>query len=72
MASENGEIVDLPTAVHTGEFQLGGVTMRVHVLDDGRRVIDAESVHAFLDALENGPTITPEQADAFARFIRGK
>lgn len=61
----------MPTAVSTSELRLGSLTMKVHHLDDGRRVIDAESYAEFFAALENGTLLlSQEDADAFARAVR--
>jgi hypothetical protein len=63
---------DLPHVVWSGEFAFGGITMRCHVLDDGQRVIEEESVNAFLAWLED---CSPEDAksfdEQFAMWVRG-
>jgi hypothetical protein len=40
---------DIPVATHSGMWKLGDLELRVHRLDDGRAVIDAED---FKKALE--------------------
>lgn len=47
----------LPQATHEGELALAGVRLRTYQLDDGRRVIHADDIHALVDALAamNGP-----------------
>ena len=54
---------ELPTVVHTAEVQIGSVTLRVLHLSNNQRVIDAESVAAFVSALEDGSLLLTE-ADA--------
>jgi hypothetical protein len=46
---------DLPVSVWTGEFTLFGVTLRCHVLDDGRRIIDADDIAKLLSAEPTDP-----------------
>lgn len=51
---------DIPTVVSTAEVRLGSVTLRVHHLSNNHRVIDAESVAAFIAALEDGSLLVTE------------
>jgi hypothetical protein len=62
---------DIPVATHTGVMKFGDLEIRVHRLDDGRTIIDADDfkkIMAFLDGgsgelselLEN---ITPPPLD---------
>lgn len=39
-------------AVWEGEFKVGGVTLKVFVLEDGQRIISADSLAAFLGQAE--------------------
>lgn len=59
----------LPRATHTATLSIGGVELVCHVLDDGRRVLDEESVTAFFAMLEG--QLTEEDAVRVARFVRG-
>ncbi len=61
---------DLPTAIWSGEFQIGSVKLKCHVLDNGQRVIDAESVDEFFRFLDDGAPL-PSSMDDFARWMRG-
>lgn len=61
----------LPVSAWQGELTLAGVTLHVHVLGDGQRVIEAADVEAFFAALENGAELTGDEAAAFARWQRG-
>ena len=45
---EDGSLERLPAVVSTGIVKLGDLQIEVHVLDDGRRVIDSESVDALM------------------------
>ena len=47
---------DIPKATHSGVMDLLGVKARVHRLDDGRTVIEAEDFHKILEAMG----ITPD------------
>jgi hypothetical protein len=42
---------DIPKVTHTGIIDLLGVKARVHRLDDGRTVIEAEDFHKILEAM---------------------
>lgn len=56
---------DPPKAVWSGTFTVLGVELKCHVLDNGRRIIEADSMEAFFRApgdpgsmLDNGELIT--------------
>lgn len=59
-----------PRSIAAHEFTFGGLTLRCHVLDNGERVIEEDSFVAFIDWLENGPWVHPEDPGlrAFARW----
>lgn len=61
-----------PKSISQGTLRILGVDLECHVLDDGRRVFDAESVERFLVALEDpdAPDITEADAEAIAAFTR--
>jgi len=63
---------DLPFAVWSGEFRVGGVTLKCHVLSDGTRVIERESVAEFFNMLAGEEPIDPREMEAFARWQRGQ
>ena len=46
----------LPTVVREGSFELSGVTLRTYVLDDGRRIIDADDLASFFVRWADAPT----------------
>jgi hypothetical protein len=59
---------ELPKVIRTGEFNLGGVIIKCHNLDNGQRVIDKES----LEALFCGDSkISETEIEAFCRWIKG-
>lgn len=43
----------LPTIAKSGTFTLLGVELRVHVLSDGRRLIEKESLEELFEAMAN-------------------
>ena len=59
---------NIPKAVWEGELNICGVKIRCAVLDDGRRVFNADDIHEFFNS-EHIPT--KEEADSLARFARG-
>ena len=62
-----------PRPVWSGEFSFGGITLKCHTLDSGDRVIEDESLKAFLGWLEHGPRVSPENTDLleFCRWQQG-
>lgn len=62
--------MDIPKAVWQGSFVVFGVTVKCYVLDDGQRIIDADSVKALLEAMASvdDPTEDMDMAD-FAKWI---
>lgn len=50
---------DLPRAISTAVMEIGPLRMTVHNLDNGQRVIDAESMERFLHWLATGEAIEP-------------
>lgn len=45
---------EIPTAIWSGTFKLMGVELKCHMLNDGQRVIEAESVNKFMEKLTDG------------------
>lgn len=63
---------DLPYSVAKEVLPIMGVELVVHVLSDGQRIIEADSMAAFLAAMEGGESITREDAERLARALRGE
>jgi hypothetical protein len=65
---------DLPVSLRQGSFTLFGVEVSCHVLDDGQRVIDAESMGKLLVALANPdtPSASAEDLRCFVEFVSGR
>ena len=53
----------ISTAIWSGTFTMYGVEVRCHTLDDGRRVIEADSVKEIFRALAEGAEAGPGQED---------
>ena len=60
-----------PVSVWQGELNLLGVTLHVHVLDNGQRIIEAEDMRAFMEAMASGGEVDQNEVTAFARWLRG-
>ncbi len=43
----------LPHPVWSGSFTICGIEMKCHVLSDGQRIIEAESIEKFFSAFED-------------------
>lgn len=62
----------LPKAVWEGEFKIFGVTLRCYVLDNGKRIINAEDVATLFDTMGSGTPLTDVNVlDDFAKWIKG-
>lgn len=60
---------DLPTAVWSGNFHVFGVDLKCHVLSDGRRIIEADSLQQMFVAMVTSDD--PGDLAVFARWQRG-
>jgi hypothetical protein len=58
-------------SVWQGEMRLLGVTLHLHVLDDGTRIVEAPDMAALLEAMQWGGPVDEDEAAAFARWQRG-
>lgn len=47
------DVNDLPKSVWSGSFNVFGVELKCHMLDNGLRIIDADSIDKFLNGLAN-------------------
>lgn len=61
----------IPKAIESGELKIGDVVIKTHVLDDGTRIIEADSLEAFFDYLARGGTLSRADADGVAKFVHG-
>ncbi len=62
---------ELPKAVWEGSFTLFGVKLRCAVLENGQRIVEAESFHAFLKAMDENPSlVNREELQAFQDWYR--
>ena len=62
----------LPKATNSGEIKFGDIVLKVYVLDDGRRVIDEESVNKFFEYLSNpnSKQASEEELMNLGKFIK--
>ena len=60
-----------PVSVWQGELTMSGLTLHVHVLSDGSRIIEAADLEALIAAWARGVPVDEEEAAAFARWQRG-
>lgn len=58
-------------SVWQGELSLSGITLHLHVLDDGTRIIEADDLAALMGAWGRGEPLDEAEAAAFARWQRG-
>jgi len=64
-------MAETPASVWHGEMSLFGVKLHLHVLDDGRRIVEAADMAALLEAMEHGGPVDEDEIAAFARWQRG-
>jgi hypothetical protein len=65
-------MTDIPKAVWSGTFKIYGVELKCHVLDNGQRIIDADSIEQLF--AEGNHRISPDGGDeleAFSRWQKG-
>lgn len=60
----------LTMAVWSGVFKIGSVDLKCHLLSDGRRIVEADSIAKLFSV--RGDEIVVDQVDAFMRWQRGK
>lgn len=61
-----------PVSVWQGEIQMSGVTLHVHVLSDGTRIIEADDLNELVAAWGRGVHPSDNEAAAFARWQHGE
>lgn len=64
-------MTDAPRSIACNTLTILGVELKVHVLDNGHRIIEADGMHALIAAMAAGAKLTPEEADQLAREVRG-
>lgn len=62
----------LPQSVASATLRVGPVDLVVHVLEDGQRVVEANSMEAFFEWLSGTDDFTQADADRVARFVKGQ
>ncbi len=65
---------NLPAVVWSGTMRLFGVELVCHVLDDGQRIIEQESVAALFEAMGRPHSSLPEddEINRISEFIQGR
>lgn len=61
----------VPVSVKKGKLKLGDFTLITHILEDGTRIIEQESLLKFMEYLENGGRLTKKDATKASRFAYG-
>lgn len=61
---------DLPKSVETREATFGGITVRLHFLSDGQRVIEQAGMDAIMRAMQAGTFPVKEALRAIA-WVKG-
>jgi hypothetical protein len=64
--------MSFPHSIWSGVFTIFGVPLRCHVLEDGRRIIEEDSVTALFSVLETEALLDSGEHEAFGLWLRGK
>lgn len=59
----------IPASVACSEMTIGTVTLRVHVLDDGRRIVEQAGMDEVLEAMAAG-SLDPADALRLAAWLK--
>lgn len=65
---------EIPKSIKSGTASIFGVDLQFHILSDGRRVIESNSIEKLFEALENpgvSEEINKQECEKLAKFIRG-
>lgn len=61
----------LPKSVAESTVTALGVALKVHVLDNGQRIIETDGMERLLAAMASGVMFAPGEQEALARAING-
>ena len=62
----------IPVSTHQCDLNIMGFVLKCHVLSNGERVIEADSIAEFFQHLENGEVrLSKEDALSLAKFLKG-
>jgi hypothetical protein len=62
-------VIDLPQSISCSEVDILGVKVKVHQLDNGQRIIEADSMAALFEAMSGGG-LSPESLENLVRALR--
>lgn len=61
-----------PASIWSGEFRIGELVLICHILDDGSRIIEQESMINFMKWLENSDVPNQKDIEQFGGWLHGK
>ena len=56
-------------AIRSGEIKLNGLTIKCHVLEDGKRIIEEQSLYDFMEYMSSGK-LNEEDAVKIAKELK--
>ena len=59
---------DIRNVIWSGSFMIGDIEIKCHVLEDGTRIIEKDSIHNLFNSDQD---FTVEQATALAKWTKG-
>ena len=55
---------DLPRSIWSGSFIVHGIKIECHVMSDGRRIVEADSMRKFIEAMDRLTVINAAQLES--------
>lgn len=71
-AIEAAQAEEIPTTTWSGTFTVFGVELKCHVLSNGQRVVEADSMHALMDRMEASGGAQDDRMEEFAKWQMGR
>ena len=64
-------MMELPRSIWEGLFNLFGVEVRCHVLEDGQRIIEADSIARLFGAMASSDEMDRSAMEEFTQWLKG-
>lgn len=64
-------MAEFPASIASSTVSIMGVDIVFHVLDNGEQIIEAESMHRFLEMLGAGVEMNSDDAMKLAKVVKG-
>lgn len=61
----------IPKVISSGTLEIMGKKLNFHQLDNGKRIIEEQSMYDFLDLLHSGVELPDDKIKELAKLIKG-